>query len=163
MCLDSDVPTTVQSVATKRTVNDLSGLGDKLFRLGLRSWRVLRVTPSVTSMAGFELLEGIGKRQPKRVKEGAYGYVFRKLVERHKSTWSSSMAFQVTNNREPNSVILVSPDGRFMTESATRPGKVLIDHDRPARPSLDALNTMVNMPAHVARYLNLTSQVYAAD
>jgi len=162
-CLQNGITVTVQTVATKRTVNDLPAMGDKLFRLGLRSWRVLRVIPSKASIEGYRLLEQELPTRKLRVKDKAYAFVFEKLLDLHRATWRSGMALQVTANDIPNSVILVSPDGNFFTESNIKIEKLLIDPQRPKRPRVDQIHSNVNMQAHADRYLNITSQVYSKE
>lgn len=64
---------------------------------------------------------------------------------------------EVTYNDSPNSVVLVSPDGRFVTESNTGKGKVLLDNQHPKMPRPSAIRSVVDMSGHAARYLNLTT------
>lgn len=66
------------------------------------------------------------------------------------------MALQVTHNRAPNAVVLVSPDGTFYTESNIHPGKVRLDDHSPKRPHRRAFLASIDLWAHAARYLNLT-------
>jgi len=77
-CLDAELPVTVQSVATKRTANDLPVLGDKLFRLGVRSWRVFKVVPACHNIKLYKRLVG---------RHGLYPYVFRQLISLHQRYW----------------------------------------------------------------------------
>ena len=49
-CLEAGLCVTVQTVATKKNANDLVTLGDKLYRLGVRSWRIFKVAPSKEAM-----------------------------------------------------------------------------------------------------------------
>jgi hypothetical protein len=162
-CLDAGLVVTVQSVATKKTTNDLVGLGDKLFRIGVRSWRVFKVAPSRPRMEQYRRLVGHLNDAGRPYKRGSvhpkgpYEHFFRKVLLARKNSWSTAMAVQVTHNETPNSVVLVSPDGRFVTESNTGAGKVPLDPARPRHPRLSALRSVVNMSAHAARYLNMTS------
>ncbi len=159
LCLDADVSLTIQTVATKKNANDLVDLGDRLFRIGVKSWRVFKVAPSQLRMSEYLLLVG-GKTDKGgiysgRKKDGPYKYVFKNLVESHRLHWKSSMSLQLTMSESPNSVVLVSADGRFFTESNTAQGKVLIDPRSPRKPSMRSLSTMVDMAGHASRYLNL--------
>ena len=54
---------TVQTVATKKNANDLVTLGDKLYRLGVRSWRIFKVAPSKASYDGYIEASRGGYRQ----------------------------------------------------------------------------------------------------
>ena len=159
-CLDAGLTVTVQTVATKKTANDLLSLGDKLFRLGVGFWRVGKVAPTKARMEGYTLLVGSHSDKGKRLKPAEqsdpYDFVFKQLSQAHEQRWSSSMALQVMHNNAPNAVLLVSPDGVFYTESNVTPGKVVVDPRNPSRPDLSALASKVNMQAHAERYLNLT-------
>lgn len=160
-CLETGLSVTVQTVATKKTANDLLALGDTLFRLGVHSWRVFKVAPSHASMAGYKQLVGThmddGRAYKGKRAKGPYEHAFGKLLEARTSQWKSQMAIQVTYSDSPNSVILVSPDGRFMTESNTGAGKVVLDAKSPFAPNLKVLRSVTDMAGHAARYLNLTT------
>jgi len=57
-----------------------------------------------------------------------------------------------------NAIILVAPDGTFLTESILKSkniGKVIIDPDFPNQPRNERILDCVNMYAHIARYLGL--------
>lgn len=160
-CLDADVSVTVQTVATKKTANDLVALGDKLYRLGVRSWRIFKVAPSEARLDGFLKLVGThmdsGKRVFGKQAQGPYDFAFNAVRVAAHNNWDRKIAIQIAGDEARNAVILVSPDGRFYTESNVSLGKVLIDEKRPTAPSLKALRSKVNMQAHMQRYLNLSA------
>jgi hypothetical protein len=166
-CIEADIAVGVQSVATKKNANDLPALGDKLFRLGVRSWRILKVAPASTNLREYGRLVGertdSGKRVEGRRRRGPYEFVFQEVLRRQRSSWGQRMAVQVTKNDIANAVILIGPDGTFYTESNTGQGKIVLDEMRPRRPSLSLIARKVDMLAHTARYLNLTSQSVLAD
>lgn len=159
--LDAGLAVTVQTVATRKTANDLVSLGDVLFRLGVQSWRIFKVAPSVKSMDGFMRLVGThmddGRPFKGKRARGPYEHAFSKVLAARASHWNDLMSIQVTLNESPNSVILVSPDGRFMTESNTGKGKIVLDAKRPRAPRLSAIHSNVDMAGHASRYLNLES------
>lgn len=157
MCLEAGVPVTVQTVATYQSIHDLESLGDKLLALGVHSWRVFRVAPSSASMAGFRQVAGPSGK----LASGAFAYVFRRLMLRQRDVWKSKLAVQITSDEPPNSVILVSPDGRFMTESAQFQGKLLLDPESPTAPTVESIEARLNFYAHTARYLNLTTDHFS--
>lgn len=150
-CLESGLTVSAQTVATKKTANDLPALGDKLLRLGLHSWRVLRVQPSVARPDGYEEVAG-----SRHQRAHLYDHIFRELISCHETHWQGRMGLELIHNETPNAVILVGADGTFYTESNVRPGKVLLDIERPNRPRLSLLYTSVSRHAHAERYLNLT-------
>jgi MoaA/NifB/PqqE/SkfB family radical SAM enzyme len=159
-CLDAGVPVAVQTVATKKTVNDLVSLGDKLYRLGVRSWRIFKVAPSAASMEGYTRLVGTHSDAGHVMNKhslGSYRYNFQRVLSARGTNWGDEMAVQVTHNETPNSVILVSPDGRFMTESNVGARKVLVDQARPRAPRLSSIRSSIDMAGHARRYLNLTT------
>ena len=72
--------------------------------------------------------------------------------------WHGKMAVQVADNQIPNAIILVAPDGTFLTEShffTSTVGKIEIDPQSPKEPNLENIHNSVNMHAHIERYLNL--------
>lgn len=155
-CLNDGVNVTVQSVATKKTANDLVCFGDKLFRLGVKSWRVFKISPSKEKIEGFKMLVGTIRQQNK-----LYDHIFHELIINHNLRWNKQMALQVTQNENPNAVILVSPDGKFYTESNLKPGKILLDELNPNKPGISKLKSKINMSSHAERYLNITSLKYS--
>jgi MoaA/NifB/PqqE/SkfB family radical SAM enzyme len=159
-CLDAGVSVTVQTVATKKTANDLVALGDKLYRLGVRSWRIFKVAPSEARLDGYLKLVGThtdsGKRIIGKQALGPYDFAFNAVRVAAENNWDQKMAIQIAGGEVRNAVILVSPDGKFYTESNVSLGKVLLDERRPTSPSIKAVRAKVNMQAHMDRYLNLT-------
>lgn len=159
-CLDEGITTTVQTVATKKNANNLISLGDKLYRLGVRSWRIFKVAPSKIKMENYIKFVGIttdsgGKYHGKKAR-GPYAYNFEILMNASSNRWNNEMDIQVTFNEKVNSVILLGPDGTFYTESILRPGKAIIDEENPQSPSLESIKYVVDMNAHAERYLNAT-------
>ena len=74
------------------------------------------------------------------------------------------MSVQVSSNQFPNAVILVAPDGTFLTESnleSQDSGKVILDDDLPKAPRLENIRNRVNMFAHTARYLNCENRAFS--
>ncbi|MBZ5728395.1 MAG: radical SAM protein [Acidobacteriia bacterium] len=166
-CLDAGLNVTVQTVATKRTANDLVPLGDTLFRLGVHSWRIFKVAPSQASLSGYQRLVGThtddGRAYKGKRAKGPYEHAFAQVLLARAAQWKNQLAIQVTYNESPNSVVLVSPDGRFVTESNTGKGKVLLDNLHPKLPRLSAVRSVVDMSGHAARYLNLTTPFERAN
>lgn len=166
-CLDAGLNVTVQTVATKRTANDLVPLGDALFRLGVHSWRIFKVAPSQASLSGYQQLVGThtdaGRAYKGKRAKGPYEHAFAKVLLARAAQWKNQIAIQVTYSDSPNSVVLVSPDGRFVTESNTGKGKVLLDNLHPKIPRLSAIRSVVDMSGHAARYLNLTTPFEQAN
>jgi sulfatase maturation enzyme AslB (radical SAM superfamily) len=159
-CLSAGLSVNVQTVATKKTANDLVALGDKLYRLGVRVWRVFKIARSEARMDGYYHLVGShldsGKPITGKKARGPYEFVFGEIRTASSTRWRQQMAVQVTHNEAPNSVILVGPNGVFYTESNTAVKKVVIDEKHPKAPSLEKIRSKVNMLAHAERYLNLT-------
>ena len=87
---------------------------------------------------------------------GPYDFAFDNVLDAYVHRWHRSMVVQIAPNETPNAVILVGPDGTFYTESTTTVAKVILDHENPKRPRLDAIMSKVNMQKHADRYLNLT-------
>ncbi|KAF0107081.1 MAG: pqqE [Anaerolineaceae bacterium] len=146
LCLDAGIAVTVQTVATKLNVNDLVSFGDKLYRMGVTSWRIFVVSDSKVRHEEYLRLLG----NPK-----SYSYMWEKIYKAYISNWQQSMAVQFILHSPPNAVILVGPDGKFYNESITRTGKTLIDELNPTKPSSRALDNWLGWESHVKRYLNM--------
>jgi MoaA/NifB/PqqE/SkfB family radical SAM enzyme len=162
--INSDIPTSVQTVATKKNANDLVPLGDVLFRLGVRSWRIFKVAPSQVRFEQWKRLVGThtdtGQKYTGQGGGGPYAHAFTRVMRATTSNWNNQMSVQVTRSDAPNSVVLVAPDGKFVTESNTGNGKILIDPRQPFTPSVRSISNTINLAAHVGRYLNLTSSEF---
>lgn len=158
-CLDAGLAVTVQSVATKKTANDLPALGDKLFRLGVTSWRVLKVAPSSTNLTQYRLLVGAltdkGTPVKGKLAHGPYDFVFDRLLQCATTRWKGKMAVQLSHNTSANEVVLVAPNGEFYTESTTSHEKILIDQKNPREPEPELLRRFVDIRAHTTRYLGV--------
>jgi molybdenum cofactor biosynthesis enzyme MoaA len=152
-CTAAGLPVTVQTVATVFNVSDLPFLGDKLFRLGVRHWRILQVAPSVGSSEGYRIASGSDRTARSLPFDRAWSTLrTRKLPPRVRS-WASGMAVTTVGRKSPNAVILVGPDGVFYTESDLLVGKTLIDPGSPCTPALDSIHLRVDMLSHIKRYL----------
>jgi MoaA/NifB/PqqE/SkfB family radical SAM enzyme len=147
-CLDAGIGVGVQTVATKYNRSDLEAFGDKLYRIGIRSWRILVVAPSQTNMNSFEILRGtrIGQERYER-------YIEKHLRLKHDNGWNKGMAVQITHNKAPNSVVLVAPDGTFLTEATVNPQKIILDEKSPKNPRHDHFFDKINSDTHAERYL----------
>jgi MoaA/NifB/PqqE/SkfB family radical SAM enzyme len=160
-CLDAGISVTVQTVATKKTANDLVALGDKLYRLGVVSWRIFKVVDSEARHDGYLKLVGTHTDEGKKIigkqAQGPYKFSFDAVRTAAVNNWNQAVAIQIDHGEVPNAVILVGPDGTFYTESNLKLGKILLDQQRPKAPSIKALKTRINMQAHAERYLNLTA------
>ena len=152
-CVDNDVKVTVHSVATKNNQSDFEAFGNKLFKLGVRGWRILLVSPCKANIKMYNKLIG-DKTSQKRF----YSRIVEQIMSKQRNTWYEGMSVQIINNAIPNDVILVAPDGTYLTESnltKQNSGKVIIDLEAPKNPKIECIRTHVDMNAHTARYLYL--------
>jgi len=141
LCLDEGVSVSIQTVAVKKTINDLPAFGDRLYKLGIRSWRVHLVLLSKRKADLRKSLE---------VTPGSRHNTLSKLKNRH--SWEC-MDFQVLDDISRNSVVIVSTDGVFFTESNAGTGKIVIDPRNPKAPALETIFRAVSQDAHARRYL----------
>lgn len=155
LCLDKQIPIVIQTVATKKNVNELAELGDKLYKLGIKVWRIQRIQESKLNKSGFDELMGKGKVLKKSY--SSIEYNLNKISGCQKTRWNSKMAVRITmnHNSDKNAVILVSPDGKFYTESLIKSEKVLIDDNNPYQPKTDVLTNQINKHAHLLRYVHI--------
>lgn len=150
-CIKENIPVAVQTVATSINRSDIPSLGDKLFKLGIRNWRILVVAPSATNLDVYKKLIG-----DKRGQRRFYNNILKSIHKYYYNNGNRDMPIQVTQNWPPNAVILVSPEGSFYTEYK---GKLLLDKKYPHKPRLSAIFEKVNRQAHCERYLNLEPTV----
>ena len=154
-CLRAEIPVTVQTVATRANLANLHRFGDKLHQMGVPMWRVLRVVGSRDRMDGYyQAIGGSTQLAIDRFAENWKHFTLEVLGPRTRK-WADSMAVQATGSELRNSVVLVAPDGRFYTESATRNEKQLLDTSSPYRPALRSIRRQVDMAGHSRRYLRL--------
>jgi MoaA/NifB/PqqE/SkfB family radical SAM enzyme len=141
LCLANNVPLTVQTVASKKNWNDLPELGLRLFRLGVKSWRVHLVSVHKSSPKYKMLVVPLKSRKE----------MLRRLVSLRNQ--SPGMDLQIIDDASRDSVVIVSPDGKYLTESATGKGKILIDPNSPFEPDISMIFTSVSAENHARRYL----------
>ena len=63
-----------------------------------------------------------------------YSRIVEQIMSKQRNTWYEGMSVQIINNAIPNDVILVAPDGTYLTESnltKQNSGKVIIDLESP--------------------------------
>jgi hypothetical protein len=152
-CVDTGLKVGVQSVATKKNMSDFEALGSKLFKLGVTGWRILMIAPSSVNFKEYIELHGDKISQNRFVT-----YIQKQVKTRHQANWYNRMSIQITKSENSNAVLLVAPDGTFLTETnLNKPGirKIIVDKDSPKEPKIECIRSYVNMNAHTARYLNL--------
>ena len=147
-CLDNGIATIVHTVATKNNINDLSAMGEKFVCMGVKVWRILRLSyanekPDIQNDLGC--------------KDKQYLHFYKTITEKSQRDWYNKMQVVIQQNleRERNGVILVSPNGKFMTESPVYGGgKILIDPDYISNPRIEIMSQRIDRWAHYNRYLN---------
>lgn len=153
-CLEAGVPVTVQSVATKANLPNLHRFGDKLHKMGVHAWRILRVVNSRDRSSGYYQAIGGPSAKARDEFDDNWKHFVHGILPARRRTWSDRMAALPTGGTERNSVVLVAPDGRFYTESATRNEKQLLDPESPKMPSPEAIYRSVDLAGHARRYLH---------
>lgn len=148
-CLDAGLGVGIQSVAADKSRQHLAAFGDKLFKMRVRSWRILMVAKSASNAEHYKKIvneEGL-ERFEDTIKSN--------LRKKHTNGWNKGMSVQMTHNRAPNSVILVSPEGIFLTEKKHGNGKVVIDARNHKKPRLSEIfSQQIAAHEHAERYLN---------
>lgn len=147
-CIEAGVRVGVQTVVTKENRSDLESFGDKLYKLGVSNWRLMMVAPSKDRNDEYLRLRGDEKGQKRY-----FNHIQKQLRHKHRTWWHEGMAIQLTHNRTPNAVILVSPSGEYFTESNIRLGKDKLIGDVVSNVGIF---DKVSMHAHAERYLNLS-------
>ncbi len=152
LCLRNDVSIGIQTVVTKINMSDIEPLSYKLFRLGVTNWRI-------QMLANHSRFDEYGKLKPniKRYHKN----IVKTIGKKNKAGWDETMSIQQINNTISNAVILVSPQGEFLTEFN---GKVAIDEKNRKKPTLKAIRSgTLNLDAHTDRYLNLDGNKLSED
>lgn len=145
LCLDECVPVSVQTVATYQTIHDLSALGDRLYRLGVRFWRVHLVALPPDNDENKEFNKKF------RVPLGSREHTLSEVIKLRRR-WDG-MDFQLVDDTSRNAVVIVATDGEYLTESNTGHGKIPIDPNCPKAPALDRIFKVVSPETHAWRYL----------
>ena len=146
LCLDECAPVSVQTVATYQTIHDLSALGDRLYKLGVRFWRVhlVALPPDNDKNREFNKQHRLPDKPRKHIKNE---------VIRLKRRWNCMDLQLVEDDMSRNSVVIVATDGEYLTESNTGHGKIVIDPNNPKAPALKRIFNIVSPDDHAYRYL----------
>lgn len=155
-CLNLGIPVIIQTVVSSINKNELEEFGEILSRLGISGWRLLKVQESRLNTNVYKKLM-LGRTKKIIDASKQLDYQLDKLIKIHKLRWSSKMSLQISknSNNDKNSVILVSPNGEFWTESKIQNAKNLIDIESSKCPFEDAIFKKVSNFSHFSRYLNI--------
>jgi len=145
LCLDESAHVSVQTVATYQTIHDLSALGDRLYKLGVRFWRVHLVALPPDNAKNREF------NKQHRVPKESRDHILNEVI-RLRRRWYG-MDFQLVDDVSRNSVVIVATDGEYLTESNTGHGKIVIDPNNPKVPALERIFNVVSPDHHAYRYL----------
>ncbi|WP_321307787.1 radical SAM protein [Marinifilum fragile] len=150
-CNKVEIGLIVQTVATKLNKNDLGNMGDTLLKLGVKGWRILAVQLEKENKINL-----FGKTVCTNSFEKNFSSKFKDLKKLHDSRWNNMFSLQIIENshHDKNAVILISPDGTFMTQSHLEKGKIPLDEDYLKQPRKKSILERVNIFAHYSRYLN---------
>ncbi len=155
-CTEKGIPVIIQTVVSSINKNELEEFGEILIRLGINGWRLLKVQESKLNSLNYNRLM-LGRT--KKIKDASeqLDYQIDKIIKIHKARWDSKISLQVSKNssNDRNSVILVSPNGEFWTESKMQIAKILIDKHTPKSPNENLVFKKVNKFSHFSRYLNI--------
>lgn len=144
LCLRKDVALVVHTVVTAANKNDLLSMGEKLYCLGVRVWKIMR-------------LVDIGTIETKSLKVSyrSSAHFLAQIKHSVNLMWKERMRVIVQEN-DPlnlNATVLLSPDGQFLTQSVSGEGKVPLDPERPYRPREKEILKRLNMWEHKKRYM----------
>ena len=141
LCLDENLTASVQTVATRNTINDLPSFGERLFSLGVRSWRIHLVSLSKDNINYKRLFVPMKSRKD----------IFSKLSTTERR-WKG-MDLQILSDINRTYAVLVSPDGEFLIESNFGKGKIPLDPDNPFQPDTYKIFRNISPKDHAMRYL----------
>ena len=155
-CSEFGIPIIIQTVVSSVNKNELEEFGEILIRLGISGWRLLKVQESKLNSSYYNKLM-LGRTKKLKDASAQIDYQLENIIKIHKKRWSSKISLQVSKNNmtDRNSVILVSPNGKFWTESKLQISKNLIDKQSPEYPDENLIFKKVNSFSHFSRYLNI--------
>jgi MoaA/NifB/PqqE/SkfB family radical SAM enzyme len=144
------IPILIHTVVSTVNKNSLDDLYDNLPRLGLNGWRLFSlITPNDKERKEqFDKMMSFGKAKNTKEAKDDINHKFKKI---YKKTYVSKSNFSVqvvpTSESAKNAVILVLPDGKFVTESMFRNEKTEIN-----KKNIFGRN-IVSLQGHYERYL----------
>ncbi len=146
ICLENEIGVGVQTVVTKTNMSDMESLGHKLYRLGITSWRL-------QLLANHSRFDDYVKLRPKA--DRFKNTIVPTIGQKNRTGWDERMSIQVIDNTTPNAVVLVHPDGRFLTEVD---GKVPLNKNNQRKPSMAQIRRgPLDLEAHTDRYLGIAA------
>ena len=148
--ISNNIHLTIQTVVTKKNANDLKEMGDKLWKMKVRSWRLLDLqdNPNNEKYKTLLMFDGNAEHIYKRK-----GFHFNKLLSFSQKDWTGMQLVRTPATGDRNNVVLVLPDGKFYTQGKNRTGKILIDQNSPYLPSENAYSTF-SWGDHFERYIH---------
>lgn len=148
LCKKYNIPCSVHTVLTKKSMATIKALGDTLFYMGIKSWRVFSVCPFGDDALWNELSPT----------DDNYNHYVPEILNRWKSHkgWGRSFSLQIVPSSRSDSVVLVSPSGHFMLQPTGKKHKIFIDDQHSANPSIAKLMSSIDVTGHIERYLNFS-------
>lgn len=148
MLMDNNVKTIVQTVLTQRNANDLYCMGDKLYVLGVRAWRIFEMQITPHNKINIELNKLNVRNRVKNKKESRQKtiHIIGQLRKAQRSRWMDLNLIVTEKTSEPNNVFLVLPDGRIYTEGKHETGKIHLNEKNPL--------SDLSSGAHFTRYID---------
>lgn len=147
LLLSNGVHITIHTVLTKENANDLLGMGDKLWKLGIHNWRIFELQICNEKMKRELAFSDTDDRIARQNK-----YFVDRVIRRSQNNWPSLRISYTPANGNKNNVVLVLPDGTFHTEGKHGAGKILIDPVRPRAPTIDSFQNF-SWGEHFTRYI----------
>ena len=135
-CIQIGIDVVVQTVVTTINYNYLQKTKKYLQKNGVKHWRLLPVSISNPEMDFL-------KCSPQEI------YRLRKLFCQ---CTDMDIAIQEEYEKEMAGIVLVSPDGTFLTVN-NQGKKVCIDPHNPSNPSIEVFNKVIDWDAHSLRYI----------
>ena len=147
LLLKHKVNFTIHTVLTKENANDLIGMGDKLWKLGIQNWRIFELqiyNSAVKDKLAFSDVDDKISRKNK--------YFINRVMQRAKNYWTNLRLNYTAANGDNNNVVLVLPDGSFCTEGKHGAGKRIIDPNLPKSPNIESFRGF-SWGQHFERYI----------
>lgn len=155
-CIEMNIPIIIQTVISSQNKSEILEFGDILVRMGVNGWRIQKIQESRLNTKVFKSLM-LGRTKKMLDASNQLDYKLKSIIKLQNTRWKSGISLQISMNsqNDRNSVILVSPNGEFWTESQIQIGKNLLDNECPKIPKKKHIFNKINKNAHFSRYLNI--------
>ena len=144
LCIRNELTLVIHTVVTAANKNDLLSMGEKLYCVGIHVWKLMQLVDIKTNDT---------KRLTVSYQSSEH---FSRLIKHSvNAMWEDRMRviIQENNPRSLNATVLVSPDGRFLTQAVSGNKKIPLDPNYPNMPREEEIRKRLDLWEHRKRYM----------